>query len=126
MLVLGRVAVTNGQAKPPAGILRPLDLRFYVDPATGEPHICSHGVDEAEVAEVLMNPVEDRPGRDGSRVGIGATAGGRYLKVVYVRDPKPDIPPQPKEETAMKRNRYPAGLGRGSGPSCSKALRQPK
>jgi hypothetical protein len=44
-------------------------------------------VDEEEVKEVLTHPGEDRPGRDGSRV---ATASGRYLKVVYIRDPKPD------------------------------------
>src|SRR5438270_13459045 len=42
-----------------------------------------------EVEEVLANPEEDRPGRDGSRVAHGRTASGRYLKVVYVRDPKP-------------------------------------
>jgi len=40
--------------------------------------------------EVLTHPGEDRPGRDGSRVAIGQTASGRYLKVVYIRDPKPD------------------------------------
>jgi hypothetical protein len=65
-------------------------LRFYLDPATAEPHIHGHAVNEEEVEEVLMDPGEDRPGRDGSRVAIGQTAGGRYLKVVYVRDPKPD------------------------------------
>lgn len=67
-----------------------LELRFYLDPTTGQPHIFDHGVDEVEVAEVLMNPGEDRPGREGARVAIGATSGGRYLKIVYVRDPEPD------------------------------------
>ena len=47
-------------------------------------------MDEVEVAEVLMTPGEDRPGRQGSRVAIGLTSGGRYLRVVYVRDPGPD------------------------------------
>jgi len=37
-------------------------------------------VEEEEVEEVLANPGEDRPGREGSRVGIGETAGGRYLE----------------------------------------------
>jgi hypothetical protein len=67
-----------------------LDLRFYLDPATGQPHIWNHQVDEEEAEEVLRNPGEDRPGRDDVRVAIGRTAAGRYLKVVYVRDPKPD------------------------------------
>ncbi len=67
-----------------------MDLRFYLDSATGLPHIYNHHVDEKEVEEVLTYPGEDRPGRDGSRVAIGHTGSGRYLKVVYVRDPKPD------------------------------------
>ncbi len=71
-------------------ILVRVDLRFYLDPATGQPHIWNHNVEEEEVEEVLANPGEDRPGRDGSRVAIGQTARGRHLKVVYVRDPKPD------------------------------------
>ena len=68
----------------------PVDFRFYLDWATGQPHICNHGVEEKEVEEVLTNPGEDRLGRDGARVAIGQTASGRYLKVVYVRDPRPD------------------------------------
>ena len=71
-------------------ILVPVDLRFYLDPATGQAHIWNHGVDEEGVGEVLRNPGEDRPGRDGAQVAIGQTAAGRYLKVVYVRDPMAD------------------------------------
>lgn len=71
-------------------ILVPVDLRFYLDLATGHPHIWNHEVTEEEVEEVLTNQREDRPGRDGTRVAIGQTSAGRYLKVVYVRDPKPD------------------------------------
>jgi len=67
-----------------------VNVRFYLDAATGQRHIFHHGVEEEEVEDVLANPGEDRPGRDGARVAIGRTAGGRYLKVVYVRDPKPD------------------------------------
>ncbi len=67
-----------------------MNLRFYVDPVTGEPHIYNHHVDEEEVAEVLIRPGEDRPGREGARVAIGQTEAGRYLKVVYVPDPAPD------------------------------------
>ncbi len=67
-----------------------MNLRFYLDPATGDPHVYQHGVDEDEVEQVLTTPGEDRPGREGCRVAIGQTASGRYLRVVYVRDPEPD------------------------------------
>jgi hypothetical protein len=66
-----------------------MNIRFYHDPETGLPHIHSHTVDEAEVEEVLRAPGEDRPGREGSRVAIGQTRAGRYLRVIYVPDPKP-------------------------------------
>jgi hypothetical protein len=65
-------------------------LRFHLDPATGQPHIWNHDISDEEVEEVLENPGEDRPGRDGSRVAIGQTATGRYLRVVYVRGSKLD------------------------------------
>lgn len=64
-------------------------LRFYRDPETGLPHIYGHQVDEDEVEEVLRRPAEDRPGREGSRVAIGETEAGRYLRVIYVPDPVP-------------------------------------
>ena len=65
-------------------------LRFFIDPSTGEPHIYQHGVDEDEVEDVLVRPVEDRPGREGSRVALGQTHAGRYLRVIYVPDPEPE------------------------------------
>jgi hypothetical protein len=61
-------------------------ILFYLDPETGLPHIHSHAVAEEEVDEVLANPGEDRLGREGSRVAIGQTPAGRYLRVIYVRD----------------------------------------
>jgi hypothetical protein len=67
-----------------------LQARFYIDPASGLPHIHEHQVDEDEVIEVLDKPSEDRPGREGSRLAIGRTASGRYLRVIYVPDPEPD------------------------------------
>jgi hypothetical protein len=67
-----------------------LQARFYIDPVTGSPHIYGHQVDEDEVIEVLDKPSEDRHGRDGSRVAIGRTSSGRYLRVIYVPDPEPD------------------------------------
>ena len=65
-------------------------LRFYIDPETGLPHIYRHRVEENEVEEALSEPGEDRPGRGSARVAIGQTRGGRYLRVVYVRDPGAD------------------------------------
>ena len=67
-----------------------MNIRFYVDPDTGLPHIYRHGVTEDEVEDVLGRPGEDRPGNEGSRVAIGQTQNGRYLRVIYVPDPKPD------------------------------------
>jgi len=67
-----------------------MNIRFYRDPDTDEPHIYNHDIDEDEVADVLESPGEDRLGREGSRVAIGKTRGGRYLRVIYVPDPEPD------------------------------------
>jgi hypothetical protein len=63
--------------------------RFFIDPESGEPHITKPGVTEDEVREVLFGSIEDRPGRDGSRVALGQTSAGRYLRVVYVPDSAP-------------------------------------
>ena len=63
-----------------------MQARFYIDPATGAPHIHNHRVGEDEVVEVLEQPGEDRAGRAGSRIALGQTASGRYLKVIYVPD----------------------------------------
>ena len=65
-------------------------LRFFIVPSTGEPHIYQHRVDEDEVEDVLARPIEDRPGREGSRVALGQTHAGRYLRVIYVPDPEPE------------------------------------
>ena len=67
-----------------------MDVRYYIDPETDQPHIYRHGVIEHEVEEVLRRPLEDRPGREGSRIALGQTQGGRYLRVIYVPDPLPD------------------------------------
>lgn len=66
-----------------------MDVRFYVDPETDEPHILGHQVSKEEAVEVLGRPGEDRPGSKGSRVAIGQTHAGRYLRVIYVPDPEP-------------------------------------
>ena len=61
-------------------------VRFYIDPATRQPHIYGHDVAEQEAEDVLARPMEDRPGRDGSRIALGQTEEGRYLRVIYVPD----------------------------------------
>ena len=66
-----------------------MELRFYIDPETHEPHIYGHDVSEAEVEAVLGRPLEDRPGKEGARVALGQTQEGRYLRVIYVPDPSP-------------------------------------
>jgi hypothetical protein len=105
-------------------------VRFYIDPATGQPHIYGHSVVEDEVEDVLARPMEDRAGPDESRIALGQTEAGRYLRVIYVPDPTPGFgfchygvrarregsegfataPEVLKTEEAMKkRNRFPPG-----------------
>jgi hypothetical protein len=67
-----------------------LNIRYYIDPETELPHIYRHDVEETEVEDVLSTPGEDRLGREGSRVAIGRTSEGRYLRVIYVPDPAPN------------------------------------
>lgn len=66
-----------------------MQIRFYLDPETLEPHIYDHGVDEDEVSEVLHGAGEDLPGKRDSRMKLGQTAAGRYLQVIYVPDEEP-------------------------------------
>jgi hypothetical protein len=67
-----------------------VQLRFHIDPATGLPHIYEHDVSEHEVEEILGRPLQDMRGRENSRIAIGQTRDGRYLKVIYVPDPLPN------------------------------------
>ena len=67
-----------------------LNVRYYIDNETSQPHLYRHDVAEHEVEQVLARPGEDRPGREGSRVAIGRTHTGRYLRVIYVTDPRPE------------------------------------
>lgn len=67
-----------------------MNVRFYIDPATHLSHIYNHNVKENEVEDVLRRAGEDRPGKENSRIAIGQTKAGRYLRVIYVPDPEPD------------------------------------
>ncbi len=42
-----------------------MKFRFYIDPETDMPHIYKHDIFEDEVQDALLNPGEDRPGKEG-------------------------------------------------------------
>ena len=87
-----------------------MEIRFYEDPDTGQPHIYVHGVTEQEVEEVLRGPGEDLRGTRDSRRKIGQTRAGRYLQVFYVSDEDPEgvfvitaLEPRGKAKRAFRR-----------------------
>jgi hypothetical protein len=63
-----------------------MELRFWIDPETGLPHILGHGVTEQEVRQVFSRVGQEFPGRNHSRIRLGQTGAGRMLEVVYVPD----------------------------------------
>ncbi len=70
--------------------MKSINIRYYIDPKTNEPHIYNHGIREIEVEDILLKPGEDRPGIEGSRIALGQTRNGRFLRVVYIPDPIPN------------------------------------
>jgi len=60
-------------------ILKPKLLTFIITEST-----------RRKLSTRLQAQGEDRPGREGSRVAIGKTRAGRYLRVIYVPDPEPE------------------------------------
>jgi hypothetical protein len=66
-----------------------MEIRFYLDPDTDQPHIFGHGVTEEEVEQVMRNSGEDLPARGNSRMKLAQTDAGRYLQVIYVPDDDP-------------------------------------
>lgn len=60
-----------------------MNVTFFIDPETDQPHIYNHGVREAEVRQVLARPGLVLQGSNNSRFALGQTADGRFLKVVY-------------------------------------------
>jgi Domain of unknown function (DUF4258) len=54
------------------------------------PHIYNHQVDEEEVEDVLSNPGIQYSGSDNSKIAVGQTRSGRYIRVIYKLDPEPD------------------------------------
>jgi len=67
-----------------------MEVRYYLDPDTGQPHIYGHGVSEQEVEEVLRGRGEDLRAARNARRKIGQTAAGRVLQVFYVPDEDPE------------------------------------
>jgi hypothetical protein len=87
-------------------------IRYHIDPATELPHIYNHDVSEYEVENILARPLQDIRGRNNSRIALGQTEEGRYLKVIYVPDPVPDsvfvitaYELGPKAKRALRRRR---------------------
>src|SRR5258708_7886609 len=66
-----------------------MEIRYYLDADTGQPHIYGHGVTEQEVEEVLRGRGEDLPAARNSRRKIGQTSAGRILQVFYAPDEDP-------------------------------------
>ena len=93
-----------------------MDVRYYFDPDTGQPHIYGHGVTETEVEYVLRHPGEDRPDRDDSRHALGQTQDGRYLRVIYVPDPGSEaFLSSPRMSCGASRSRHIVGEEGGGG-----------
>jgi len=67
-----------------------MELRFWIDPETDQPHIYNHGVTEAEVSQVLRKPGPVYRGDRNSRIKPGQTDTGRLIQVVYTLDPGGD------------------------------------
>lgn len=67
-----------------------MELRFCINPDTGDPHIFDHHVYADEVRDVLRKPLEEIRGRNGSKLVLGQTRAGRYLKIICVPDEQGD------------------------------------
>jgi len=62
-----------------------MEIEFYIDADTGEPHIARHGVEKWEAIDVLENAEVSYNGRGGTLVAVGQTRSGRCLRVIYRR-----------------------------------------
>ena len=77
-----------------------MDIRYYIDPETGERHIYRHNVNEGEVEDVLRRPGEDRPGDNDARIAIGQTEAGRHTQEKKVK--QSNFPPGWNEERVRR------------------------
>ena len=67
-----------------------MEIRFYLDPETNQPHIYEHGVTEEEVRQTLVGRGDNFRGKRNSWIKFGQSSAGRYLKVIYVPDEELD------------------------------------
>jgi len=67
-----------------------MEIRFFLDPETRQPHIYEHGVIEEEVRQILLTHGDNFRGKRNSWNKFGQTSAGRYLKVIYVPDEESD------------------------------------
>lgn len=63
-----------------------MKLRFYIEPGTDLLHIYKHDVDEDEVWDILTSPEEICRNQDNTKIAIGQTQAGRYLRVIFKVD----------------------------------------
>ncbi len=60
-----------------------MDLTFFIDPESDQPHIHNHGVTQAEARQIFARPGLVLKGSNNSRFKLGQTEAGRYLKIIY-------------------------------------------
>jgi len=103
-----------------------VDIRFYLDPDTGLPHIYGHGVTEEAVEQVLRASGGDIQGSRGSRMKLRPDL-GRALSPGHLlarrgtgerlrdhrlradRQGQEGVSPATTEETAMSDQKFPPG-----------------
>jgi len=99
-----------------------VDIRFYLDPDTGLPHIYGHGVTEGEVEQVLRASGGDVQGSRGFRMKFGrALSPGhllarrgtgerlRHHRLRADRQGQEGVSPTTTEEAAMSEQKLPPG-----------------
>lgn len=67
-----------------------MNVRFYIDPETMQPHIEGHHVTEQEALDVLRKPLEETRGTRSRVISVGQSRGGRYLRVISSPDESGD------------------------------------
>jgi hypothetical protein len=101
-----------------------VQIRYYIDPTTGLPHIYEHGVSEPEIEAVLRNPQQDFRGREipecyrSNRRGTISESNLRSSRRPRLRlrchgarardESETGPPPKTKKET-MSAQKYPPG-----------------
>src|SRR4051812_13025047 len=115
-----------------------MDIRYYHDPDTGQPHIYGHGVTEREVEEVLRGRCgrpENRGGRSARRRPAELFRSSTYPTKTprpYSSSPRTNRKARPRRRSVAdnggSRNEeadLPARLGRETYPGVDRALREP-